>query len=125
MGSFKNPPMPRTHPLSGDSEFPEWGVGTSIYESAPEDSSHRQARLRSPRPVQKEGSQPFSGKASGRGPVQSPMETPPYLVGLGLHGHHSIEGNHEDHHGHPRQDGGAQVLREETRTKPHHRTSPG
>lgn len=35
----------------------------------------------------------------------------PYLVRLGLHGHHSIDGNHEDHHSHPGQDRGPQVLR--------------
>lgn len=61
-----------------------------------------------------EGSQPtLQRKGLGQGPGPEPRETPPYLVSLGLHGHHSIEGDHEDHHGHPCQDGGAQVLREE------------
>lgn len=41
----------------------------------------------------------------------------PYLVGLGLHGHHRVQGDHEDHHSHPGQDGGAQVLRKESRQR--------
>lgn len=48
-----------------------------------------------------------------------------YLVGLGLHGHDSIEGNHEDHHSHASQDRGAQVLREEREQRPSHRAFPG
>lgn len=49
----------------------------------------------------------------------------PYLVGLGLHGHHGIERNHEDHHGDPGQDGGTQVLRKGREQRPSHRASPG
>ena len=45
----------------------------------------------------------------------------PYLVGLGFHGHHGVDGNHEDHHSHSGQDGGAQILRTEENTGLQHR----
>lgn len=68
---------------------------------------------RTPTPEEKELHENPGGKASGPGPAGSPVGQTPYLVGLGLHGHYCVEGNHEDHHGHPGQHGGSQVLRKE------------
>lgn len=44
-----------------------------------------------------------------------------YLIGLGLHCHHSVKGNHEDHHSHPGQDRRAQILEKERRQPLKHR----
>lgn len=50
-------------------------------------------------------------KDPGQGSKWSLMKMDIYLVGLGLHGHHSVERHHENHHSHPSQHRRAQALR--------------